>query len=587
VAEPPPSREPTILGYCWPYRRNFAVGVLFLLATNAAEKAVPWFLRDAIDALNERRLPDVREAALTVVGLALVMWVVRTLSRIWIFNVGRDVEYDLRNDFLANVHRLGPSFFSRLPTGEIMSRATNDLAQIRLFVGFAGLNVINSSIAVVAAVALMLTISPRLTFYALLPFPLLILTTRMFGSAIYGRSRANQEALAGLADRANENVAGIRVVRAMGLEDRERERFEEANQRALRTTMGLVTLRGLMWPVLMGFSSLGTLMVVWIGGHMVLEGEMTPGDFAAFNGYLGLLVWPTLAFGYILSVVQRGRASFERIKEVLTATPDVVEAPGAPAPDGPGALEVRGLAFTHRGAEAPCLSDVDLRVEAGRSLAIVGQTGAGKSTLAALLPRLLPTPKATVFLDGEDVVELQLAGLRAAVGYAQQEPFLFSTTVERNLSLALDDPRAPDARERLVEAARQAAVLGEVEAMEDGFDTVVGERGVQLSGGQKQRLALARALLNEPRVLVLDDPLSAVDADTEARILAALDRAKADRTVILITNRVAAASRADEVLVLDHGRVVERGTPEALEAAGGLYARLCRRQRLERELEEL
>ncbi len=584
-ADTPRARGRSLLSYVRPYAWRMTVGVGLLLVTNAAEKAIPWLLQHALDAITQRDLDAVGDFALGVVALAAVSWLVRTLSRVWIFNVGRDVEYDLRNEVLQRIHALGPSFFRRMPTGEIMSRATNDLTQVRLLVGFAGLNVVNSSIAFVSAIALMVAISPSLTLYALLPYPLLVLATRGFGSAIYRRSTRSQQALGQLSDRANESVAGIRLVRGTGIEAQQRARFEEANQEAVQATMSLVTLRGLMWPVLMGVSSIGTLIVVWLGGQRVLEGTLTAGQFAAFNAYLGLLVWPTLAFGYILSVVQRGRASYARVREVLDAEPDVVEVEGAEAPRGPGGLAIEGLSFAH--GERPVLSDVHLEVPAGGSLAVLGPTGSGKSTLAALLPRLLPTPEGAVRLDGVDVTGISLRGLRKAVGYAQQEPFLFSTTVERNLKLALDDPDAPDADARLRHAAAEACVLEDVLAMPEGLATVVGERGVQLSGGQKQRLALARALLNEPKVLVLDDPLSAVDAKTEAYILAALDRAKQHRTLVLITNRVAAAARTDRVVVLDEGRVVEQGSHQELLAAGGLYARIAAKQRLERELEAL
>ena len=570
-----------VLPYWWP----LTVGGILLVVTNAAEKAIPWLLQHALDALTRSELSAVRDFALGVVALAAVSWVVRTLSRVWIFNVGRDVEYDLRNEVLERIHLLGSSFFRRMATGEIMSRATNDLTQVRLLIGFAGLNVVNSTLAFTSAIGLMIAISPKLTLFALLPYPLLVLATRGFGSAIYRRSTDSQAALAALTDTANENVSGIRVVRAMGLDGRERARFERANDEAVRTTMRLVVLRGLMWPVLLGVGSIGTIVVVWMGGGMVLEGELTAGQFAAFNAYLGLLVWPTLAFGYILSVVQRGRASYARVREILDAEPDVVEAREPLEAEGPGAIEVEELELAY--GDRKVLDGVSLRVPAGGSLAVLGPTGSGKSTLAALLPRLLPTPPGKVRLDGVDVNDLSLRSLRESVGYAQQEPFLFSTTVERNLKLALDDPDAPDAEARLRHAAAEACVLEEIEAMADGFQTVVGERGVQLSGGQKQRLTLARALLNEPKVLVLDDPLSAVDAKTESDILAALDRAKQHRTFILITNRVAAAARTDRVLVLDEGRVVEEGTHDELVQAGGLYARIAQKQRLERELEAL
>lgn len=568
-----------------PYRRRIAVGIFFLLVTNAAEKGIPWLLQHALDALEGGELALVRDLALGVLGLAAVMWLVRTLSRVWIFNVGRDVEFDLRNRILERIHVLGPSFFRTMPTGEIMSRATNDLAYVRALVGFSGLNVVNSTIAFVSAIGLMIAISPELTLYALMPYPLLVLATRRFGTAIYTRSTESQQALATLADRANENIAGVRVVRAMVREERERERFEEANQEAVKRTMKLVVLRGLMWPFLMGVSSIGTLVVVWKGGGMVLDGDLSVGQFAAFHAYLGLMVWPTLALGYMLSSLQRGRASFARVQEILRSQPDVVEAPDAVGVRGSGALRVDGMTFTY--GDTKVLDGVSLEVPAGGSVAVIGPTGSGKSTLAALLARLLPTPSGSVILDGKDITQLTLRSLRKRVGYAQQEPFLFSTTVRRNLQLALDDPSAPESEERLRHAAAEACVLAEIEDMPDGMDTVVGERGVQLSGGQKERLALARALLNEPEVLVLDDPLSAVDAKTENEILAALDRAKQERTFVLITNRVAAAARTDQIVVLDRGRVVERGTHEELLSNKGFYAKIASRQRLEHELAQL
>jgi ATP-binding cassette subfamily B protein len=575
----------SLFRYIAPYRKTVVFGVLLLLVTNGLDKAIPWLLHLAIDALRAGDVGDVRDYAFVVIAIAAVMWAVRTLSRIVVFNVGRDVEYQLRNELLERVHLLGSSFFQRMGTGDIMSRATNDLGQVRLLVGFGLLHVVNSVVAYVGALALMFALSPKLTLYALIPVPMFVLATRWFSRALFKRSRASQEALSELADRAQETLSGVRLVRAFAIEDHAESRFEDANQNALRRNMDLVMLRGLMWPVLMTLASIGTLIVIWIGGSMVISGELTVGEFAAFLAYLGQLVWPTMAFGFLLSVVQRGRASYERVREILDAEPDVTEAEGAPDPKGQGALAVRDLSYAYGDLHA--LEDVSLEVPAGGSVAVVGRTGSGKSTLAALLPRLLSTPPSTVYLDGDDVTQLSLHGLRRSVGYAQQEPFLFSTTVAKNIGFALDHPDAPDAMERIRSVAEEAAVLEEIESLPDGFGTVVGERGVQLSGGQKQRIALARALLNQPAVLVLDDPLSAVDAKTEAQILQAIDRAGEDRTVVLVTHRVAAARRADEIVVLDKGKVVERGTHEELVRGDGIYAQLAARQRIEQELASL
>jgi ATP-binding cassette subfamily B multidrug efflux pump len=583
-----PTKGQRLRAYLRPYRGRLAFGVLLLLLTNAFDKAIPWVLQNAIDALEGERFGDVRSAALTVMAIAAGLWIFRTRSRIQVFNVGRDVEYDLRNELIENVHRLGPTFFRKMATGEVMSRATSDLGQVRLLVGFGVLRVVDSVFAFGGAIALMLALSPELTLYAMAPFPMIIVLARFFGKRLYQRSREHQQALAKLADVAQENLAGVRVVRAYAIEDSEQRRFDEANQAAVDASMRLVVLRGFMWPMLLLVASLGTLIVIWKGGEMVLADRLTVGELAAFNAYLAQLVWPTLALGWLLSVVQRGRAGYDRVRDILDAEPEV-ESEGTLVPSGPGAMKVAGLEYTVGKGEAkvPILKGVDLQVPAKGSLAIMGTVGSGKSTLAALLPRLAPTPRGAVFLDGEDVTDLDLRALRKAVGYAQQEPFLFSTTVERNIAFGMDAPDAPGARARIEAAAEEACVLEEIATLPEGMDTLVGERGVQLSGGQKQRIALARALLNEPQVIVLDDPMSAVDARTEAQILRALDRAGQGRTLILVTHRVAAASRCERIVVLHDGAIVERGTHAELCRAGGRYAALAERQQLEAELQRV
>jgi ATP-binding cassette subfamily B protein len=356
--------------------------------------------------------------------------------------------------------------------------------------------------------------------------------------------------------------------------------------------MSLVILRATMAPVLMGLTTAGILIVLYAGGVMVNEGSLTKGELLAFYAYLTQLVWPTMAAGYILSIVQRGRASYARVREILDAEPDIPErvdalpiSRAANGRLGQGAIEVRDLHFSI--GERQLLKGVSFRVPAGTSLAIVGRTGSGKSVLASLLARLAPTPEHSVYLDGTDVTCLKLGELRKAVGYAPQDPFLFSTTVARNIGFALEDPDSEEGLRKVREGAREAAILSELEQLKDGLDTVVGERGVQLSGGQKQRIALARAMLNNPSVLILDDPLSAVDARTERVILDALEQAAVGRTMILITNRTAAAAHCDRILVLDQGAVVEFGTHTELIKRGGFYAKLCARQTLEQELSSL
>jgi ATP-binding cassette subfamily B protein len=385
------------------------------------------------------------------------------------------------------------------------------------------------------------------------------------------------------------NLAGVRVVRSFALETRELHRFQKANKEYLEASLGLARLRGSMQPLLGSIAAVGTLVLFWYGGQMLLEGPehggLSKGSFFAFWSALGRMMWPMIALGFALSIIQRGRAGYSRLKEIFDAKPEVVDGP-RPAPASiDGTLRVTGLALSY--GDRKVLDDVAFDVKEGESLAIVGRTGSGKSTLAMLLARLLPTPPGTVFLGGYDVFELPLSSVRRTIGYAQQDAFLFSTTVARNIGFAFDDPDSPDALRRVREAAAEAQVLEEALSLPEQLDTVVGERGVQLSGGQKQRMALARALVWEPKILVLDDPLSAVDAKTERAILDAIDRQAAKRTVVLVTHRVAAAARCDRIIVLDEGKVIERGTHEELVRAGGLYAAVAEEQKAATELDAL
>ena len=564
---------------------RYTVGFLLL---GTYQYAQYWFdtrLSRAIDAATHDNAALASRLGAALIGVAVLSLALRVLSRMAIFNAGRVAEYELRSALLDQLQRLGPAFYRRMPIGDIMSRATNDLGQVRMLLGFGILNCANTVFGLASALAVTLHISVKLTAAALATLPLLMAVMFVFARMMFSQQRENQEAIGAMSAAVQSSIAGVRVVRSFALEEEEARRFALTNATYLDKSLRLARVRGLMFPVMQMITAFSAVIVLWYGGKLMLAEEISPGDFLAFFRALSRLTWPLIALGMVSSLVQRGRASFLRLAEVFSARPDITDGP-LPMPSVVrGQLSVRGLSFGY--GEQRVLQDVSFDLEPGSLVAIVGKTGSGKSTLAALLPRLQPTPRGSVFLDGQDVCDLPLHAVRGNIGYAQQTAFLFSTTVGRNIAYCLDDRDGDKAMLAVREAAAAAQIGDEIAFLPDGFNTIVGERGVQLSGGQKQRVALARALLSEPRVLVLDDPLSAVDARTERAILDVIERERARRSVLLITHRVAAAARCDSILVLDHGRIVERGTHAELLERGGLYADFAEEQRVESELEAL
>ena len=584
-----------LLPYVARYRARFAAGSVFLVLATAIQLVSPWVLKLAIDDLTA----GVTQAKLglyagALVGIAALGGICRFWMRRVIIGASRLIEYDLRGHFFARLQRLDLAYFQRNRTGDLMSRATNDLSAVRMMVGPALMYSATTSIVFVVAVALMLSISAWLTLIVLLPLPLVSIAVRRFGDAIYHRSERIQAQLARLSAIAQEALAGVRVVRAYGREAAELERFEAANREYVARSRAVIMIQGLFFPSLAFCLGLSALVVLWAGTREVVAGRMTAGDFVAFNAYLTMLAWPMIAFGWVTSMLQRGMAAWQRMLAVSDAEPGVrdPEPDAAQSPPGGvrGRVELRDLSFAYNGE--PVLQGVSAVVEPGQMLALVGPTGSGKSTLVNLLPRLFDPPPGAVFVDGVDVRQLPLAVLRGAIGYVPQEPLLFSATVAENVAFGAagngeNGGHDGDGAAETVESAVALACLdADVARFPDGLATTVGERGLTLSGGQQQRVALARALLADPRILILDDALSAVDTRTEEAILARLRGVMRERTSIVVSHRISTVRGADQILVLDRGRVVERGTHDELLARGGLYADLDRQQRLEAELEE-
>ena len=514
-------------------------------------------------------------------GISVAAGIFRFWMRQQVIGVSRKIEYDLRNDLFAHLQSLPLQYFQRARTGEIMSRATNDLSAVRMMLGPGVMYLVNTVVVALVALGFMVAISPRLTLYALLPLPLVSFSVWFFGDRIHRRFETIQARFAAISARVQENLAGVRVVRAFARERHELDDFHTLNRQYLADNLALIRTSGVFHPALGFLSGLAALIGLYLGGREVVAGRITLGQFVAFTVYLGTLNWPVFALGWVISLMQRGMASMARILEILDVAPEITSPLDAARPASHGGVEVRGLTFTYPGATHPALRDVSFTARPGEMVAIVGRTGSGKSTLLALLPRVFDPPPGTVRIDGEDVRRFDLEALRARIAYAPQDSFLFSATVAENIAYG-----APEAgEEQVMHAARVAGLAGEIAAFPRGLGTLVGERGITLSGGQRQRATIARALLRGTPLLLLDDCLSSVDTQTEESILHALRGETRGRTTLLVSHRVSTVRDADQILVLDEGRVIERGTHDSLLAAGGSYAALYREQQLEEEIE--
>jgi len=599
---PPAFRR--LLPFLLRYKQRVLIGLTCVVITTAIQLLSPWVLKHAIDDLHAGvTRGKLGLYAALILAIALVGGAFRFLMRRILIGVSRDIEYDVRNDFFTRLQLMPLAYYQARRTGDLMSRATNDLNAVRMMIGPAVMYSANTILVFIVAIVLMASIDGRLTLIALLPLPLVTISVKYFGSAIHIRFEAIQAQLADLSAVVQEALSGVRVVRAYNQEPHEIARFRAANDEYVRRNRVLIRLQGLFYPSMTLFLGFGSLLVLWLGSREAIRGRISVGEFVAFNAYLVMLSWPMIAFGWVTNILQRGMASWKRMLEVLDAKPEIddraVSAAGRAAVIR-GAIEIRNLVFTYPGATEPVLDDVSLSIKAGETAAFIGATGSGKSTLISLFPRLHDPPPGTVFLDGVDVREIPLAKVRGAIGFVPQEPFLFSDTIAENIAFGVD-PLPPitgapqitqttqiEEKDPLHDRIRRAAAVArldkDVEAFPKGYDTLVGERGITLSGGQKQRTAIARALMMDPRLLILDDALSAVDTYTEEEILTRLRGVMRQRTSLLISHRVSTVRDADQIFVLDRGRIVERGRHAELVAAGGLYAALHRRQLLEEEL---
>jgi ATP-binding cassette subfamily B protein len=519
-----------------------------------------------------------------LVGVTAGAALVRFYSRTLVFDAAREIEYELRNDIYGHLQRLPQSFFFGWRTGDLMSRCVNDINAVRLLMGVGLLNMVQTPILYVAVIAAMVAMNAKLALLVLLPYPLFVLIARLLGRSIHHWSLLSMEGLAEASNQLQETISGIAVVKAYAMEGVTASRFEDVNEELYRRQLGLIRTQAAMPAVTGMLPALSMCVILFVGGGDILAGRMEVAEFFAFAMYVFQLTFPTFIMGWVVALVQRGAASMQRIDELLSVEPSIADAEGVlPVTSLRGEIELRDLSFVY-GAGAgrePALRDIDLHVPAGSTLGVVGTVGSGKTTLASLIPRIFEVPEGRLFIDGHDVNHIPLHTLRSHIAMVPQESFLFSATLAENI--AFGRPDAP--RSEIEQAARRAQLAKDVEELPAGYDTLVGERGVMLSGGQRQRTALARALMLDPAILILDDTLSSVDAETEAAIQRELDRVFAGRTVVVISSRVSAVRGADQIVVLEGGRIAERGTHQSLVAAGGLYARLAREQADEQRVE--
>jgi len=574
------------LSTLWPYMRRYrgglALGIGALLMKDILAASLPLVIKNGVDSLTHGfHIRAVLQMAALLIGLSLVKGLFQYWMRVIIIGISRDIEYDLRNDIFGHLVGLSQDFYSRYRTGDIMARSTNDLNAVRMMLGPGVMYWTETSVMLVLAVAVMVHTDLKLTLIALIPAPLVSVAVILFGRRIHTRFEHIQRMFSDISSKVQENLSGVRVIRAYAQEKAEVEQFESLNRDYIRENIGLARIQGMFMPLLQALIGFTFLLVLWAGGHQLMQGRISLGSFVMFNTYMGMLIWPMIAFGWVVNLMQRGTASLNRINEILQERPGIC----APAEEvlDPAlyAPEIHFHDVTVSFGDRNALTRVNLTIRAGETVAIVGHTGSGKTTLAGLVPRLFDPTSGRVEFGGVDIRNFDPEELRRQIGFVPQETFLFSATLAENIAWGVREATESDIRW----AADVAGLASDIEVFPNGLQTVIGERGLTLSGGQKQRTAIARAILRNPRVLILDDALSSVDTVTEEKILHGLAGVMRDRTTVLISHRVSTVQNADRIIVLSHGSVVEIGTHEELQRRGGYYADLYQKQLLEEELE--
>jgi ATP-binding cassette subfamily B protein len=597
-----PKKLRPLVPYLKRYRGGLVWGGLCVLFNNGVWILFPQVLRRAVNDLNSGvTRQKLLTYSLLIIAIALVKGIFQFLTRWVVIGISRDIEFDLRNDLFAHLERLSYSYYQRNRTGDIMARATNDLNAVRMLLGPAIMYSANTMVFTAGALGFMLAISPKLTIYAFLPLPVASIVIQYFGRRIHERFERIQAMFSDISARAQENFSGARVIRAYVQEQAEIAAFEGANREYIRRSLGLVRLMGMLWPTLELMLGAAVVIVLWLGGRQVLLGKMSVGDFVAFNTYMMQLTWPVIALGWVINIFQRGTASLVRIDEILSQQPEIENQASSHEPRATSKqvarssqLEARGLIgeiefcnlnFAYNGTSV--LKDINLRIPAGSSLAIVGPTGSGKTTLVNLIPRIYDAEPGAVLIDGCPVRQFPLDSLRRHIGFVPQETFLFSDTIRENIAYGVSREDGDASLDDIKAAAEAANIAQDIASFPEGYNTMVGERGITLSGGQKQRTAIARAILRSPRILILDDALSSVDTHTEDKILNHLREIMRGRTTIFISHRVSTVRNADSIAVLHQGRIVELGTHDQLIARNGYYTDLYNKQLLEEELAEV